>query len=87
VLDLGSNPSGSTILNKWNDYFKIVQVENLPRGGQSATSWMLEEYLSYEVRDPDDKLIGTYKDQKYAIKQAKYKFKRLQAKLEKILLA
>ncbi len=70
---------------KWNDYFKIVQIENA-RSDMSASDWLLDQYYAYEIRDPDDKLIGTYKDHKYAKRQAKYKFKKLMAKLEKILL-
>lgn len=71
---------------KWNDYFKIVQIEN-PSNDPSAMAWIADEYYRYEIRDPDDKLIGTYRDQLYAEKQAKYKFKKIMAKLEKILLA
>lgn len=72
-------------MNKWNDYFKIVQKEDIPSSG--ATSWMLEEYYTYELHDPYGNIVATYKDQRYAKKQAKYKFKKLMAKLEKILLA
>lgn len=68
---------------QWKDYYKIVLVED----ASSATNWMLDDNQKYEIRDYQDNLIGTYKDKKYAIKQAKFKFKKLQAKLEKILLA
>lgn len=72
-------------MNKWNDYFKIVETEDGRE--KSATSWMLDEYYVYELHDPEGKVVGSYKDLKYAKKQAKYKFKKLMAKLEKILLA
>lgn len=76
-------------MNKWNDYFKIVQVDNSEDPGRaSATMWMLDEsYYKYELHDPQGNVVATYKDMKYAKKQAKYKFKRIMAKLEKILLA
>lgn len=72
-------------MNKWNDYFKIVQIEEIPSSG--ATPWMLEEYYSYELHDPFGRIVATYKDEKYAKKQARYKFKKIMAKLERILLA
>ena len=76
-------------MNKWNDYFKIVKVENVEDPGYaSATMWLLEEsYYKYELHDPYGNVVATYKDRAYAQKQAKYKFKRMMAKLENILLA
>lgn len=71
---------------QWNDYYKIVRVDLLADERRSATSWMLDEEIRYELHDPDGNVIAKYKDFKYAKKQAKYKFKKLQAKLEKILL-
>jgi hypothetical protein len=72
---------------KWNDYFKIECVENPAMQDITASNWMLEDYYKYELRDPDGNLIGSYKDFRYAKKQAEYKFKKMMAKLEKILLA
>jgi uncharacterized protein YxjI len=77
---------------QWNDYYKIVRVDLMAddKNGiptRSATSWMLDEEIRYEIHDPDGKVIAKYKDFQYAKKQAKYRFKKLQAKLEKILLA
>lgn len=67
-------------MQKWDDYYKVIR--KVP---ESATDWILQEY-KYELRDNEDKLIGTYDSYSYAVKQAKYRFKKLQAKLEKILL-
>ena len=72
---------------QWNDYYKIVRVDLMADEDKSATSWMLDEEIRYEIHDPDGKVIAKYKDFQYAKKQAKYRFKKLQAKLEKILLA
>lgn len=72
---------------QWNDYYKIVRVDLMADDKRSATSWMLDEEIRYEIHDPDGKVIAKYKDFQYAKKQAKYRFKKLQAKLEKILLA
>jgi hypothetical protein len=71
---------------KWTDYYKIVRVDLMAEENRSATSWMLDEEIRYELHDIDGNVIAKYKDFKYAKKQAKYKFKRLQAKLENILL-
>lgn len=71
---------------KWNDYFKIIIVDSA--GNEPGDDdWLWGDERQFQVRDPDNKLIGTYKDEKYAKKQAKYKFKKLTAKLEKILLS
>jgi hypothetical protein len=74
-------------MTKWQEYYTIVEIENIPKEGQSASSWMMGEYSKYHLLDPDGKIIGIYKDKKYAKKQAKYKFKKILAKLERILLA
>lgn len=75
-------------MNKWSDYYKIVEIEN---PDYDPEKWMLFDdnmpWKLYQIIDPSDTTIGTYRDFKYAKKQAKYKFKCLQAKLEKILLA
>lgn len=72
---------------KWNDYFKIECIEQPFSGDFSRSDWTLEDYYKYELRDLDGNLIGTYRDFKYAKKQAKYKFNKMMAKLENILLA
>lgn len=74
--------------NKWEEFFKIVTIEN---PAYTADSWIhdmeaREPWSLFQVTDPDGLVVGTYKDFKYAKRQARYKFKKLQAKLEKILL-
>lgn len=74
-------------MTKWQDYFKIVEIEN---PDYDTEQWHLDEdnpWRLYQLVDMSETVVATYKDFKYAKKQAKYKFKRLQAKLEKILLA
>ena len=66
---------------KWTDYYRIVEIDGMTK---SNDFWAESEY---HLEDADGKIVGVYKDYKYAKKQAKYKFKKLQAKLEKILLA
>ena len=72
-------------MHKWSDYYRIVRVQTVDRD-MSATAWMLDDYWTYELHDIYGNVIGSYKDYQYAKKQAKYKFKKMQAKLEKILL-
>ncbi len=74
-------------MNKWNDYFRIVTIENPKRSREHWSIDFDEPYELYELHDPAGKVVATYKDFRYAKKQAKYRFKKLQAKLEKILLA
>ncbi len=62
---------------KWDDYYKIVMSD--------SENW--DDPITYKIlRAADHKVIGEYKDFKYAKKQAKYKFKRMMANVEKILL-
>lgn len=74
-------------MNKWDEYFRIVTIENPKRSGERWTIDFDEPYELYELHDPTGKVVATYKDFRYAKKQAKFRFKKLQAKLEKILLA
>lgn len=74
-------------MNKWDDYYKIVMVDNFRDQNGSYKIYDLDEpYYLYQLHDPSGVIVATYKDPKYAKKQAKYKFRKLQAKLEKILL-
>lgn len=74
-------------MTTWKDYFKIVEVDNPDyKQGADASDWLLGVYSVYQLHDPDGKVIATYKDYKYAKKQAKYKFRKMISKLEIILL-
>lgn len=70
-------------MTKWQDYFDVVPVT--PKD-QDASDWMLGYNQEYAIVDKNDVVIGTYKDYKYAIKQAKYKFKKIMSGVERILL-
>jgi len=66
---------------KWKDFFRIEELDGIT---MENNFWVETEYLLIDI---DGKLHGNYRDKKYAVKQAKYKFKRLQSRLEKILLS
>ena len=75
-------------MTKWQDYFTIHEVDNHDtRDLNDEDSWMTHPFWLFEVRDPNNKVVGTYKDEKYAKKQARYKFKKMMANVEKILLS
>ncbi len=66
-------------MEKWDDYFMIVEewIEDGDIGSR---------YEYHLIIKNSKETIGKYKDQVYAIKQAKYKFKRISNRVEKILL-
>lgn len=64
---------------KWQDYYKI-EDEWIEDGDIGS------HYESRLILIATGEIVGKYKDTKYAEKQAKYKFKKILAKLEKILL-
>ncbi len=68
-------------MNKWDQYFKIVDVD---KSHEDNFEWDNHEY--HLVIISTGEVIGKYKDEKYAKKQAKYKFKRIANRVEKILL-
>lgn len=68
-------------MNKWDQYFKIVDVDK----SDENDFWMDNHEYQLVVISTGE-VVGTYKDEKYAKKQAKYKFKRLASQVEKILL-
>lgn len=80
---------------KWNDYFKIketILAHKIKR--DSEQEYILDQEYSmffepkYEIIEiSTSKVIGTYKDYKYAIKQARYKYKKIITKIDKILLS
>jgi hypothetical protein len=72
---------------KWSDYYKIVQID-IPQEEWNDDIFS-DDYAwwKFELHDPDGRVVGTYRDYKYAKKQAKYKFKTIMAKVERLLLA
>lgn len=64
-------------MTKWTDFFQVEPVG-------SDSLWADDR--RYAIKDATGKQIGEYKDRKYAVKQAKYKFKKMQAKIERLLL-
>lgn len=66
-------------MNKWNDYFQIIEVDR-----EEHEMWYAYEYKLVVIAN--QQVVGTYKDEKYAKKQAKYKFRRILKQVEKTLL-
>lgn len=67
-------------MKNWQDYFYIVAID-------CRTYDDPFEPDMYELRiKSNDEVVGTYNDGNYAKKQARYKFKKISQKLEKILL-
>lgn len=72
-------PPGVPLMTKWQDYFKIVDVDR-----EEHDMFYTFEYQLVVIAN--DKIVGTYKDEAYAKKQAKYKFRRMLKQVEKTLL-
>lgn len=55
-------------MNKWTDYYSIVEV--IPEGNHNdgAVDWMLGLSSKYQIKDMDGNVLGTYDDYKYAKK-------------------
>lgn len=68
-------------MTKWSDYFNILSVD-IPNQDMFQYYW--REYHLVVISTGD--VIGKYKDKKYAKKQAKYKFRKITSRVEKILL-
>lgn len=65
---------------KWDDYF-YIKCEYLNK------EIVFESHYIYKVVIKNtDEVVGTYNDERYAKKQARYKFKKIASKVERILL-
>lgn len=72
-------------MNKWQDYFEIQDALADPDSLDSIKHWDFKS--RYKLIDKSTgKIIGRYQDDKYARKQAKYKFKKMAKRVERILL-
>jgi hypothetical protein len=67
----------------WKSLFEVQQVE---RGTSNypTNSWYHMEYILWNKQANCEQ--GRYRDEQYAIKQAKHKFKKLVKRVDKILL-
>ncbi len=67
-------------MKNWQEYFYIATID-------CRTNDDPFEPDMYELRIiSNDEVVGTYNDVNYTKKQARYKFKKISKKLEKILL-
>lgn len=64
------------MFDRWYHHYKIERSVDFEE--------FIVKYLV--IRLHDNQLIGAYRDFKYAQKQAKFKFKKMQKKVEKLLL-
>jgi hypothetical protein len=73
-------PTLEDLMTNWQDYFKIVEIE-----GAGPDQFLYDTKYQVIVVNTEQ-VVGTYKDFKYAQKQAKYKFKKISKRVEKLLL-
>jgi hypothetical protein len=64
---------------KWNEYFEIK--ERYIEDGDLGTTYMYDLIIK-----STNIIVASYKDESYAKKQAKYKFKKITNRVEKLLL-
>lgn len=67
-------------MTNWQEYFYIKN-----RSCQTNDDPFADDAYDLCIKGTDE-VVASYNDRRYAIKQAKYKFKRITQKLEKILL-
>jgi hypothetical protein len=76
-------------LHKWTDVYRVVEKPIISL--DSENEYLVDHPSSmyrYEIIEINSsKIIGSYQDYRYAIKQARYKYKKLIAMIEKILLS
>lgn len=68
-------------MTKWEDYFELSVITPEDKQYTSSQWW----HMSLKIKSTGES-IGVYRDRKYAVKQAKYKFKKLVKQVEKALL-
>lgn len=66
-------------MNKWQDYYKIEEI--FYQDGDLGSMFVYNVVIISTCE-----VVGKYKDEHYARKQAKYKFKKIANKVEKMLL-
>lgn len=66
-------------MTKWEDYFKVEEVDFDQWDKQYPNT------IKLSIRSTGQ-IIGWYKDSRYATKQAKYKFKKIMKQVEETLL-
>lgn len=67
-------------MRTWEEYYRVDRKEN---SGVDFSDW-LDTYQIVVIST--NEVVGTYKDYKYARKQAKHKFKKIVKRVERILL-
>lgn len=68
-------------MKDWKNFFEIKEIDV-----SEEDNWMWDNYEYHLINKHSGEVIGKYKDQRYAEKQAKYKYKKILRKLEKTLL-
>lgn len=69
-------------MQRWQDYFTVIEVTSSSDDDVLFTM----NGVRYNLVDRDGNVVAVYRDHRYAVKQAKYRYKKLSKKLEKILL-
>lgn len=69
-------------MKDWKNFFEIKEFTS----SHEDDHWVFDNYEYHLINKHSGEVIGKYKDQRYAEKQAKYKYKKILRKLEKTLL-
>ena len=69
-------------MSSWKSAFYIKDIED-----PAMFYWIGGRRRTSQLFTIDGRLVGTYDSERYATKQAKYRYKKMMAKVEKILLS
>lgn len=76
------------VKDKWREVFDVIPY-NRKDGKKGILGRLLGREMKYGWAVVDKRtteILGVYEDRVYAVKQARYKYKRLMNKIDKILL-
>jgi hypothetical protein len=68
-------------MGNWKDYFDIKEIDT-----SHEIDWELDMVKYHLIIKATGEVIAKYNDLKYAQKQAKFKYKKMSKKIERILL-
>jgi len=73
-------------MKTWEDMFVIARVQVQKRGQKRFNLWNIADDEFHLTLISSNEVVGRYKDYKYCVKQAKYRFRKAMNKVERTLL-
>ncbi len=79
-------------MSSWKDVYEVLGERDLAHSNYPNREKLMKKYVNHTsdvnflMHKPSGECIGQYKDFMYAVKQAKYKYRKTEKAVEKILL-